>query len=146
MWHQTRTIPIITQGLLITRCRPIFPYIPPYCLGKRHISVHSLRISENSKLLIHDKRVKDVCARTGYSITSARHYFAEARVISTVINERSCDMKGRKKRCCCKCVNLFSDYSLLYKQMFPRDRLVFGTDLGTGWFGKVGRLVFYYSR
>ncbi|KAJ7372760.1 Lemur tyrosine kinase 3 [Desmophyllum pertusum] len=29
------------------------------------------------------------------------------------------------------------DYSLLYKHMFPRDRLVFGTDLGTGWFGKV---------
>lgn len=42
------------------------------------------------------------------------------------------------------CVNSFLDYSLLYKQMFPRDRLVFGTDLGTGWFGKVGGLVYYY--
>lgn len=33
---------------------------------------------------------------------------------------------------------LFSDYSLLFKDMFPRDRLAFGTDIGTGWFGKVG--------
>ncbi|XP_073245309.1 serine/threonine-protein kinase LMTK1-like isoform X2 [Porites lutea] len=29
------------------------------------------------------------------------------------------------------------DYSHAYKSMFPRDRLVFGTELGTGWFGKV---------
>lgn len=29
------------------------------------------------------------------------------------------------------------DYSQLFKRMFPRDRLVNGTDLGTGWFGKV---------
>ena len=47
-------------------------------------------------------------------------------------------MEG-KNRFLKNCVNFFSDYSLLYKQMFPRDRLVFGTDLGTGWFGKVGR-------
>lgn len=29
------------------------------------------------------------------------------------------------------------DYSHAYKSMFPRDRLAFGTELGTGWFGKV---------
>lgn len=29
------------------------------------------------------------------------------------------------------------DYSQLFKHMFPRDRLMNGTDVGTGWFGKV---------
>lgn len=31
----------------------------------------------------------------------------------------------------------FKGYSQHFKHMFPRDRLVFGTELGTGWFGKV---------
>ena len=40
-------------------------------------------------------------------------------------------------------LTFFSDYSLLYKSMFPRDRLVFGKDLGTGWFGKVSSYSVY---
>ena len=97
-------------------------------------------------VMINESKCSKRCMRACCNITSTRHYFAGAGVIPTVINEGSCDTTDGKKRCSYKCVNLFSDYSLLYKQMFPRDRLVFGTDLGTGWFGKVGRLVCYYLR